>query len=60
MPFTTELAAASTPHATTSPIPCYQVLNNEGKVTNPKQDPQVCIGKEGERKREREFSVRSL
>lgn len=41
MPFTTELVAASTPHATSSPLPCYQVLNNEGNVTDPNQDPQL-------------------
>ena len=58
MPFTTELTAASTPHSTSSPLPCYQVLNNKGKVIDPNQDPQVYIlGRVEERKerdRERE------
>ena len=43
MPFTTKLASASTPHTTDSLIPCYHVLNNEGKVLDPSQDPQVFI-----------------
>ena len=59
MPFTTELAGASTPHSTSSPLPCYQVVDNEGKVTDPSQDPQVCTGMEGGRRRERQ-RVRSL
>jgi hypothetical protein len=55
MPFTTELTGASTPHSTGSPLPCYQVVNNEGKVIDPNQDPQVGIEREGE-ERERERS----
>lgn len=52
MPFTTELAGASTPHSTSSPLPCYQVIDNEGKVIDPNQDPQVRTGREGERERD--------
>ena len=43
MPYTSELAAASTPHTSESLVPCYQVLNSEGRVIDPSQDPQVEV-----------------
>ena len=43
MPYTSELAAASTPHTSESLVPCYQVLNSEGRIIDPSQDPQVEV-----------------
>ena len=55
MPFTEKLAAASTPRAVDSQIPCYQVMDSDGKVIDPSQDPLVRREREeGKRERERE------